>query len=100
MKKITCTVMFLDISGSTQLYEQVGNEAAKVHIEKCLRQLGEIVVGHNGGGIRAIGDEILCRFARVEDAIEAARTAQVQTSKAPESDGVRRSDRWRQGYFR
>ena len=72
--------MFLDICGSTQLYEQLGDEGAKIQIEKCLGHLSEIVIAHNGGGIRTIGDEIMCRFNSPDDALEAARMAQLDTS--------------------
>lgn len=85
--------MFLDISGSTQLYEQLGDEGAKIQIEKCLGHLTEIVVAHNGGGIRAIGDEIMCRFNSPDDAIEAARVAQLETSSIPTPQDVHLSIR-------
>jgi adenylate cyclase len=93
MKKINCTIMFLDICGSTQLYEQLGDEGAKIQIEKCLSRLSEIVIAHNGGGIRTIGDEIMCRFNSPDDALEAARVAQFDTSSMPTPQDVHLSIR-------
>ncbi len=39
MQKASCAIMFADISGSTQMYDQLGDEAAKRTIDKCLSQL-------------------------------------------------------------
>jgi class 3 adenylate cyclase len=33
MKKSSCAIMFVDISGSTQMYEKLGDEIAKQAIE-------------------------------------------------------------------
>jgi class 3 adenylate cyclase len=44
MEKTSCSIMFVDISGSTQLYEQLGDEVAKQAIDKYLAQLSDNVV--------------------------------------------------------
>ena len=70
--------MFVDISGSTQMYEKLGDEIAKQAIDKCLAQLSDIVVAQNGSVIKSIGDELMCRFDNADEAIEAAVACQVE----------------------
>jgi len=70
--------MFVDISGSTQMYEKLGDEVAKKAIDKCLAQLSDIVVAHNGYVIKSIGDELMCRFDSADAAINAAVACQVE----------------------
>lgn len=72
--------MFVDISGSTQMYEKLGDEIAKQAIDKCLAQLSDIVVAQNGSVIKSIGDELMCRFDSADAAIAAAVTSQVEVS--------------------
>ena len=70
--------MFVDISGSTQMYEKLGDEVAKKTIDKCLAQLSDIVVAQNGCVIKSIGDELMCRFDSADAAIKAAETCQIE----------------------
>jgi adenylate cyclase len=70
--------MFVDISGSTQMYEKLGDEVAKIAIDKCLALLSDIVVAQNGSVIKSIGDELMCRFDSADAAIKAAETCQVE----------------------
>lgn len=88
MDKNDCAIMFVDISGSTQLYDQLGNEVAKQAIDKCLTLLSEIVVAQQGVVVKSIGDELMCRFDNAEDAIVAAVTSQIEIGKQEESDVV------------
>ena len=75
--------MFADISGSTQLYETLGDEAAKQAIDKCLTRLRGIIAGHDGIVIKSIGDELMCRFERAEDAVRTAVAVQTETGSLP-----------------
>lgn len=70
--------MFVDISGSTQMYEKLGDEIAKKAIDKCLTQLSDIVVAQKGVVIKSIGDELMCRFDSADAAIAAAVASQVE----------------------
>jgi len=72
--------MFVDISGSTQMYEKLGDEIAKQAIDKCLAQISDIVVAQNGSVIKSIGDELMCRFDSADAAIAAAVACQVEVS--------------------
>jgi len=72
--------MFVDISGSTQMYEKLGDEIAKQASDKCLAQISDIVVAQNGSVIKSIGDELMCRFDSADAAIAAAVACQVEVS--------------------
>ena len=71
-KSSNLAILFADISGSTRLFEQLGDSAAQVTITKCLEMLGNIAKKHNGNVIKTIGDEIMCTFASIDDAARAA----------------------------
>jgi class 3 adenylate cyclase len=76
MLKTSCAVMFADISGSTQMYDQLGDEVAKRIIDKCLGQLQAVTETYNGIVIKKIGDELMCRFDSADAAVSAARISQ------------------------
>jgi class 3 adenylate cyclase len=78
MQKTSCAIMFADISGSTRMYDQLGDEAAKRTIDKCLGQLQVVTEAHNGVVIKKIGDELMCRFGSADAAVSAARVSQLE----------------------
>lgn len=65
-------IMFADISGSTALYEKLGDQMARQLIARCLTILNGALATHHGTLIKTIGDEILCTFPTVEYALNAA----------------------------
>jgi adenylate cyclase len=67
-------ILFADISGSTRLYETLGDAAAKRRVADCIALLTEVVRRHRGEVIRIIGDEVLGTFPEADAAAEAART--------------------------
>lgn len=66
------TVLFADISRSSRLYEELGDEAAKIIIENCLTRLTEVVQQHKGQVIKVIGDEIMALFPHADNTVQAA----------------------------
>ena len=72
----TGLVMFVDIAGSTSLYESLGDFAAYMKISTCLAQLGAVVVRFGGEVIKHIGDEVMCFFSDVVAGVQAAIVAQ------------------------
>lgn len=64
--------MFADISGSTRLYEALGDTAARLRIADCLRHLEDVVMSCGGRVVKTIGDEVMCTFPGVESAVIAA----------------------------
>jgi class 3 adenylate cyclase len=67
-----CSILFADIAGSTQIYEILGDRRAQRMVAACLSKLSEVVQHHRGEVIKTIGDEVMCTFAKVDDAIQAA----------------------------
>ena len=65
-------ILFADISGSTALYEQLGDQIARQLLARCLSILQGTLNTHNGTLIKTIGDEILCTFPTAEIAMNAA----------------------------
>lgn len=81
-------VLFADISGSTRLYDTLGNEVAKAVVSRCMSLLKEVTVHHQGRCIKTIGDEIMCVFADVASGTIAAGEMHMAVQKGfrePES---------------
>jgi len=67
------TIMFADIVGSTRLYEIMGDEVAEKLVTTTLKQLSGIVSKAHGVTIKTGGDDVMCSFSNVENALNAAR---------------------------
>lgn len=65
-------ILFADIVGSSQLYENLGNIDAERAISQALETLKTICRAHQGLVIKTIGDELMCRFEEPEDLLAAA----------------------------
>jgi adenylate cyclase len=65
-------VVFADISGSTQLYVQHGDQTARNIIAKALDYLISVTQENRGVVIKTIGDEVMCRFPTADDGFDAA----------------------------
>jgi class 3 adenylate cyclase len=73
-----CAVLFVDISGSTRLYEELGDAQALARVESCLRLLQRAADELQGRVIKTTGDGVMCAFAEPAAALQAARTMQVK----------------------
>ena len=56
------TVLFADVSGSTKLYETIGDAAAHEAIARCLGKLREAAEKSGGRLVKTIGDEVMVLF--------------------------------------
>jgi len=65
-------VLFADVSGSTQLYDTVGDALAITAVDKCLEIFRSSTHATGGRVVKTIGDEVMAAFATADDA---ARTA-------------------------
>lgn len=72
MKAESAVVLFADISGSTQLYETLGDTQALETIGRCLSLLSQAVTDNSGSVIKTIGDEVMATFPDVEASVLAA----------------------------
>ena len=71
-------VLFADISDSSYLYKKLGDIPARGVVNDCLALMSGVVVRCKGRIVKTIGDEIMCAFARADDAVLAASEIQAQ----------------------
>lgn len=76
-------VLFADVSGSTHLYEVLGDTLAFTAINDCLNILRHITFTHSGQTIKTIGDEIMAVFPDALTAVQAACEMQLAISAQP-----------------
>lgn len=69
-------ILFADISGSTALYDKLGNDSALHVISHTLNILAKEVAAHKGTLIKTIGDEIMCSFPSIAQATLSASAMQ------------------------
>jgi len=62
MDEVEVAVMLADVSGSTALYESVGNVEALDRVSACLDLLRDVIERNGGQFISSKGDDILCIF--------------------------------------
>jgi class 3 adenylate cyclase len=65
-------ILFADISGSSVLYDLLGNETALRLVTKTLDILTREMTIRHGTLVKTIGDEIMCIFPDAASAVEAA----------------------------
>lgn len=83
-------VMFADVSGSTRLYETLGDKDAKALIGDVVERMSEVTRRHGGTVIKTIGDEIMCRFPLADAGIRAACAIQeMMDATAPVRPGIK-----------
>ncbi len=77
-------VLFADVSGSTKLYETIGDAAAHQAIDLCVKLFSAMTVQHGGRVVKTIGDEVMAVFPDASHAGAAARDIQLcVTDMAP-----------------
>lgn len=55
-------VLFADISGSTALYDRLGDATASELVAMCMAALSRVAEQQGGTVIKTIGDEVMCTF--------------------------------------
>ena len=76
-------VLFADISGSTRLYELLGDARAFAAINNCLDLLRRVTVAHGGHVVKTIGDEIMAVLPSADAAVQAACEMQAEVTAQP-----------------
>jgi class 3 adenylate cyclase len=76
------TVLFVDVCGSTKLYDTLGNTRAQAVIAKALSVLSQAANRHVGTIVKTIGDEVMCTFASAREAAAAAADMQRSVKQA------------------
>lgn len=65
------TVVFADLTGSTGVFELLGNAKATEAITRLTQWIGQVCKNHNGRVVKTLGDGVLAVFPRSLDALEA-----------------------------
>src|SRR5712691_1710637 len=81
-------ILFADVSGSTALYEKLGDRPAARAIEACLDELRSVVAKWEGKVVKTIGDELMVVFDRPEAASAAEREMQCRVTALRSTGGV------------
>ena len=79
-------ILFADISGSTALYAQHGDGAARQMVSACINIMTGSINTYQGKLIKTLGDEIMCTFPTAESAFYAACAMQAAVEKVNPED--------------
>jgi adenylate cyclase len=66
------TVVFADLTGSTGVFEKLGNAKATQSITRLTQWIGQICEKQGGDVVKSLGDGVLILFKESRDAVEAA----------------------------
>jgi adenylate cyclase len=75
-KDVELAILFADVVGSTQLYEQLGDLKAREMVARCLEIMRAATERHGGKVIKTMGDEVMSTFKSADDAMNAAKRMQ------------------------
>ena len=86
----TLTVLFVDITESSRLYNQLGDVAARAAIDGCLSAIAELVPRFEGRVVKTLGDALMCVFPDAAAGVSAASEMQAHvTAQAPGGQPMR-----------
>lgn len=68
---VLSTVVFADISGSTSLYETLGNKRATEAVTQVTQWIGDSIESHGGRVVKKLGDGVLGIFGDASSAVTA-----------------------------
>jgi len=77
-------ILFADISGSTRLFETLGDQQAAERVGRSLTMLARVCEDCGGRVIRTNGDGALCLFETADAALRASRLMQEKTDEHQE----------------
>jgi adenylate cyclase len=83
-REVEVAILFADVVGSTQLYEQLGDDKAREMVGRCLTIMRDATEACSGTVIKTMGDEVMSTFPTADDAMSAARRMQERISTAPD----------------
>jgi adenylate cyclase len=87
-----CAILFSDVSGSTSLYEILGDERAFALIGSCLKSMSTCTTDAGGRVVKTIGDSVMAVFPTADAAAAAATEMQAAAASGCASDSS--SARW------
>lgn len=65
------TVIFSDLTGSTGVFEALGNQKATLAVTRLTQLMGHACEMHKGRVVKTLGDGVLAVFSRESDAVDA-----------------------------
>jgi class 3 adenylate cyclase len=86
-KDLEVAILFADVVGSTQLYDEYGDTKASETVAHCLEVMKDSTHQFNGKVIKTIGDEVMSTFPTVDDAMGAASQMQARISADANAGG-------------
>lgn len=75
------TILFADISNSSNIYEILGDQAAQETVGKILNRLTDLTLKYEGKVIKTMGDAIISTFPSTDNALEAAKSMQLSMTE-------------------
>jgi adenylate cyclase len=87
-KERELSVLFADVSGSTRLYERLGDAEALHAVDRCIKRMERAVEAFRGRVVKTIGDEVMAVFDSAEDAFQSASEMQQRITDLPPVSGV------------
>jgi adenylate cyclase len=75
-RDVEVAILFADVVGSTQLYEQLGDATARDMVARSLEIMREATEVNSGEVIKTMGDEVMSTFPTPDDAMNAAKRMQ------------------------
>jgi len=89
------TILFADVVGSTQLYDELGDDVARETVQQCVSIMKEATEQYGGAVIKTMGDEVMSTFPSADDAMNAASQMQkrITNNDALATDSTRVSIR-------
>jgi class 3 adenylate cyclase len=93
MSSSEVAVLFADISGSTKLYDTLGDIEAKRLIDECIGLMRGAVAHYGGRVIKTIGDEVMCVLPDADKGCVAATAMQLKIAALPAVADVKRAIR-------
>lgn len=82
-------VLFADVSGSTRLYEKLGDKEALHAVERCINRMTRATEQFKGRVIKTIGDEVMAVFDSAEAGMDAACSMQQRIDDLPPVRGIK-----------
>src|SRR5690554_1644353 len=83
-----CTILFADLVGSTQLYDQVGDQSAFNLVDRCLKEIRTVAEGKGGRVVKHTGDGLISVFGEADDAADAAVGMHLALRDSPTASGT------------
>jgi len=79
-------VLYADVAGSMQIYEQYGDTLARDAMATCIEVLTQVAARLEGRLVKTIGDEVMCAFTDPVKAVLASNEMQLAVRRAGEED--------------